>query len=110
MRGHEHIVKARLRGKKPLASVTLSMLSVPHMPLEFVQLEATDKPGTADLRFVIGLGVIVWGDDSSAVRQWCEAAHQAGATHAAGNVFDNKGRSVDAFVVFADGQTVELEQ
>lgn len=110
MRGHEHVIKTRIQGRKPAYSVTLSTLPVPVIPNDFIQLEASDKPETADLRFVIGLGVIVWGDESRFVRQWCEAAHKAGAAHAAGNVFDSKGRSVDAFIIFANGQTVELEQ
>ena len=61
MRGHEHIVKARLRGKSHWPASRFRCCPCLTCRSSSCSLEATDKPGTADLRFVIGLGVIVWG-------------------------------------------------
>ena len=110
MRGHEHFIRARLRGSRPSLGLTLTLSDTPVLPLRTVQIEPKDTPRHADLRFVIGLGVVVHGTDRDSTQAWCEACYQAGAEFAAGNVFDTKGRSVDAFVIFKTGQLVECPQ
>lgn len=110
MRGHEHVIKARVSGKKPVNGLTFTLQDHPVLPLHTIQIEPSDKPEKADLRFVIGVGVVVWGVDSESTKAWCKAMQKAGAQYAAGNVFDSKDRSVDAFVVLADGSTVECNQ
>jgi len=110
MQGHEHFIKARLSGSKPLLGVTFTRTDNRVLKLRTVVIEPQDRPSKADLRFVIGLSVVVHGTDRESTQAWCEACHQAGAEFAAGNVFDTKGRSVDAFVIFKTGQLVECPQ
>lgn len=110
MRGHEHFLRVRLRGAKPILGVTLTQSDIDVLPLHTVQIEQQDRPEKADLRFVIGLNVVVHGSDRSSTQALCEACQQAGAEFAAGHVFDTKGRSLDAFVIFKNGNLVECPQ
>jgi len=110
MRGHEHFLKARLSGAKPTLGVTFTREDNSVLPLRTVQIEPSDRPDKADLRFVIGLNVIVHGFDKPSTLAWCEACHEAGAEFAAGHIFNAKGKSQDAFVIFKTGQFVECPQ
>lgn len=108
MRGQQHFIEARLHGKKPVLGLTMTLDDVDVMPLRTVQIERKDSPRHADLRFVVGLNVTVHGRSKPETFAWCEACYEAGAESVAGNVFDAKGRSLDAFVIFKTGQLVEV--
>ena len=107
MRGHEHFIQARLRGFKPQHGFTLSIRPVHIDPLSTVQIEPTDKPEKTDLRWVIGLGVTVWGTDLDSVMAWVNACHKAKAEYAVGCVFNSKNQVGDIFILFKTGQFVE---
>lgn len=90
MRGHEAIIALRQRGKKP-ALVFLDLIR-DHAPdpmwrdwpgvqpaIATVWVQDSDVPARLDLRFVIGLPVVVKGRDPERVQQLERAAIEAGA-------------------------------
>ena len=88
MRGHEHLVAMRRAGKRPLAAC----FDLDHDNLRswrdwfetsrFAQIEvqATDRIGQLDLRFVVGMWAFVKGFDAARVRQMHDALTVAGAS------------------------------
>lgn len=107
MRGQEHFIRARLQGKKPAHSVLFTQTDYVVDPLQSVVIEPTDKPQLADLRFIVGVGVVVWDRSRVRAMEWVKALHDAGAEYAAACIFNEKGRAVDSFVLFKTGQLVE---
>ena len=88
MRGHEGVIAMRRKGSRP-AHVTLqigdgpadSWPSVPELhPYPVVMVHPVDVPELLDLRFVVGLPVIVDGGESvERMRRLMLAAEDAGA-------------------------------
>ena len=110
MKGQEHFFKARLSGSKPVLGVTFTRTDNAVLKLRTVVIEPQDRPEKADLRFVIGLNVVIHGFDRAETLEWCQACHKAGAQFAARHIFNAKGKSLDAFVIFKTGQFVECPQ
>ncbi len=86
MRRHEALLSLRRRGMRP-ALVTLTDLASPlpwesrreSLPFPDVEIEPGDSPELLDLRFVVGLPVLVSIDDPERMRRVVLAAEQAGA-------------------------------
>ena len=87
MRGHEALLTLRRNGQRP-AHVTLQAhdgrpyawwLTAELMPFPTVQIEPGDTPELLDLRFVVGLPVIVDCDDAQRLERLADAVHAAGA-------------------------------
>lgn len=86
MRRHEPLIAMRRRGMRP-ALVTLTDLpsTTPWeawretLPFPDVEIEPSDSPELVDLRFVVGLPVLVSIDDEQRMRRLVLAAEQAGA-------------------------------
>lgn len=102
MRGHEGVIAMRQRGKKP-ALVYLDTMrdhspmrawqdwpdTSPAIPTVWVQPE--DVPHRLDLRFLVGLVVVVTGTDTMRVRALEMAAIEAGAERViAAEITDDK--------------------
>lgn len=90
MRGHLPLLAMRRRGLKP-AFVTLSDIEPPAwpkwaelQPFPDVCIEAADSPDLLDLRFVVGLPVVVSIDDETRMRRLVLAAEKAGASRVYG--------------------------
>lgn len=90
MRGHQPILAMRRRGLRP-AYVTLSDLppsawakwpSMHRYP--DVCIDADDSPDLLDLRFVVGLPVVVEIDSETRMRRLVLAAEKAGASRVYG--------------------------
>jgi hypothetical protein len=89
VRGHDEVIALRRRGLRP------QMVWVNdgrYMPDKFwcylrdcgelgdqIELDATDQPGRADLRWAIGLTVNLCGSDELRVGRFARALEQAGA-------------------------------
>lgn len=89
MRGHEAIVRMRLRGLSP--GVVFVHDDLPTGDDQWrrwaelgevatVELAATDRPKSLDLRFCVGLSVMLNGRDQSRVMAACAAFVAAGAS------------------------------
>lgn len=90
MRGHLPLLAMRRRGLRP-EFITLSAIEPPAwdrwpnlQPFPDVEIEATDSPALLDLRFVVGLPVVVSIDDPQRMRSIVLAAEQAGASRVYG--------------------------
>lgn len=81
MRGHDAILQARMRGSAPAQVVFRFVGECPPVGLSFgeVEIDPRDTLRHADLRFVVGLPVFVWGDRADAVKAWGDACLKAGA-------------------------------
>jgi len=84
MRGHEELLAMRRRGMKPwLVDVDLEPNGCADWPqwslTPMVQIAPTDSIRRLDLRFLVGLPVIVSGLDAERVRTAFEACKAAGA-------------------------------
>lgn len=110
MRGHEAIIRCRMARCVPRRPVTLHAIEGSHWPAPgpgdegYVQVLPTDRPERADLRFVVGLPVIVHGTDRARVEALCAAAVAAKARGVLG--FESSRPSLSAdYLVFAAGDT-----
>ncbi len=84
MRGHQPLIDMRRRGLKPLlVDVDLEPNGCDDWPnwcrTPIVQIEPKDAIHRIDLRFLVGLNVVVTGLDSSRVRRAFDACRAAGA-------------------------------
>lgn len=89
MRGHEAIIRARLRGFVPPRGVWFCTTA----PQVFgdVQYAPQDNPRLADLRFVVGLPVTVMGTSATTTRAWADACKAAGASRVIWAVMRDEG-------------------
>jgi hypothetical protein len=89
VRGHDEVIALRRRGLRP---PTVWIADGRYMPDKFwcylrdcgelgdqVELDATDQPGRADLRWAIGLTVNLCGSDELRIGRFARAFADAGA-------------------------------
>jgi len=83
VRGQEALIATRMAGYRPQVPVVL------HCPLEawpfqdapsYVQIAPGERIDRLDLRFVVGLPVVVVGENEERVKTLCKAAQEAGCT------------------------------
>ena len=88
MKGHENIIKVRMAGKRPTGSVFVLDFPVERRLTEWSHAEDPQRPmvstdgdtvGSLDLRFLVGLGVILVGEDTGRIKSLCAALVKAGA-------------------------------
>jgi hypothetical protein len=92
MRGHDLLIKLRLKGFRPaLVELTVDRpmpawywrewhTEVPHVPVQArILIDQNDSPELLDLRFVVGMSVKVEGDNPARVARAYDAALKAGA-------------------------------
>jgi len=88
MRGHENIIKIRQQGAKPAGSVFLLDFPIGREYTEWTSPEDAGRPvvcidgdpiNSLDFRFLIGLSVILVGDDATRVKALAAAVRKAGA-------------------------------
>jgi len=87
MTGHEPILEMRRRGKAP---VTVWLTDEPEAPRTgtTVYIAPHERPELLDLRFLVGLTVLVDGDTDARVDSLVAACVQARAKRVIGNTFD----------------------
>lgn len=92
MQGHQTLVAARQRGRKP-AAVNLHIAAewpckpgVFDMPAHEVFVTPAESARRVDLRFLVGLDVFVTApeNEGAAVLPWCQACVAAGAAQVIG--------------------------
>lgn len=79
MKGLDRIESLRRSGLKP---AYVAITDTPPMPglLDDAQYELKDVPEFFDLRVLVGLLVVIQGDDQGLVDRWARAAMKAGAS------------------------------
>lgn len=95
MRGHLALLAMRRSGKRP-AFITFTDSSMPFrwdqrpesLPYPDVEIEADDSPELIDIRFVVGLPVVVSIGDEQRMRRVVLAAERAGASRVYGCAAD----------------------
>ena len=88
MKGHERIVEARRAGRAPalvFVDVSRDLFNGPDSAWPTVQIDPADPLRRLDLRFLVGLRVVVQGDDVARVGDVFEAVKAAGADHVLGH-------------------------
>ena len=94
MRGHEHVIAVRVAGRKPQGIYlwdTPVAISGPQWAEDYAFMDvctAGDPVGALDLRFVVGLPVTVFGDDTKRVREIAGACCKGGAERVIASVGD----------------------
>lgn len=80
MRGAEALLRARLSGYQP--TMVFVEVDLPDLPLgiDQIQIQASDRLSSLDLRCLYGLNVSVSGENGPRTRQIALAATQVGAT------------------------------
>jgi hypothetical protein len=98
MRGHENLIRLRTSGFRPLGSVLICDFPVSPEFLEWKHAEDAIRPtvcvdgdpvGTLDLRFVVGLSVLVIGEDVGRAKELAGMVRRAGATSVIATAGDN---------------------
>lgn len=102
MRGHQPLIAMRRNGKKPRLvcinahAVDASLLEwnrwVETLPIAQVEILPTESVASLDLRFLVGLPVVVDGHDISFVRRLHDACIAAGASTVLSAVVERKGK------------------
>lgn len=107
MRGHDTLIATRMAGYRPDIPVVLhcprSAFAFSDAP-SYVQIPAEDRADRLDLRFVVGLPVVVFGEDEARVLEVCEAVKAVGPSGVIGLVGEKPRYRVDE-LVFAHGDT-----
>jgi hypothetical protein len=113
MRGMEHLIALRMRRQKPVSVlVVLHDRASEASGSESVLIPAaTDSPGRADLRALLGLAVVVCGSPSQAglAADWARAAESAGAAVVMAYATDSH-RLKDKTPVYVGGDLVAIER
>jgi hypothetical protein len=85
MRGQEHVIAVRMAGRKPQGVYLWDMpvtINGPQWVEDYAFMDvctAGDPVGSLDLRFVVGIPVTVFGDDSNRVREIARQCCTSGA-------------------------------
>ena len=98
MGGHENLIRLRTSGLRPPGSVFVCDFPVNPEFLEWKHAEDAIRPtvcvdgdpvGTLDLRFVVGLSVIVMGNDVARAKEIAAMVRRDGASSVIANAGDN---------------------
>lgn len=80
MTGHEHIIAMRRKGVRPVVAYLFDFPVCREARQEdAVILSADDRPDRLDLRFLVGLNVVIHSDSAERAAAFYAAAKKAGA-------------------------------